>query len=304
VQLGASTSAAPINHHLKPHLLIAEAGNNIDLDVSNVMPKQGETIRATVSQHRSASGMSEMLSPPIPLTNKRIFFNHKGFVLFNSLGASNADDAESIGPNYEALIAIPADLKPGSYSLMFGDKKKEITVVDAHFPIQHIHLPSGKDNFLASPGETEAVDKAKATVSPEQEWTNPFIAPSRARISAGFGLKRVSNGKLLTDYFHSGIDYAASLGSPVLATAPGKVILTGKGWRLHGNCVAIDHGHGVVSFYIHMQKLQVAIGDQVKAGQCIGRVGQTGRANGPHLHFSIYVNDTAANPIYWFRNHY
>jgi murein DD-endopeptidase MepM/ murein hydrolase activator NlpD len=64
--------------------------------------------------------------------------------------------------------------------------------------------------------------------------------------------------------------------------------------------VAIDHGQGVVSFYIHMQKVLVKKGQQVKGGEQIGMVGSTGRANGPHLHFSIYCNKVASSPLQWF----
>jgi murein DD-endopeptidase MepM/ murein hydrolase activator NlpD len=78
------------------------------------------------------------------------------------------------------------------------------------------------------------------------------------------------------------------------------VVLTGRGFKLHGNCVAVDHGQGVVSFYIHLKSISVQKGPHVKAGETLGKVGQTGRANGPHLHFSIYVNQVATNPTDWF----
>lgn len=112
--------------------------------------------------------------------------------------------------------------------------------------------------------------------------------------------KRIVNGKLLKDYYHSGLDFAGSLGQPVYACADGKVILAHKNFRLHGNVVAIDHGQGVVSIYIHLQKIAVKEGDVVVAGEQIGNVGATGRANGPHLHLSLYVNKIATNPMPWF----
>jgi murein DD-endopeptidase MepM/ murein hydrolase activator NlpD len=68
--------------------------------------------------------------------------------------------------------------------------------------------------------------------------------------------------------------------------------------------VAIDHGQGVVSFYIHLSKILVKEGDTVEAGQKIGLIGSTGRASGPHLHFSLYVNNDATSPWNWFRNVY
>ena len=92
----------------------------------------------------------------------------------------------------------------------------------------------------------------------------------------------------------------AHLGQPIFACANGKVILAHKNFRLHGNVVAIDHGQGVISIYIHMQKINVKEGDMVSAGEQIGNVGATGRANGPHLHLSLYVNKIATNPMPWF----
>jgi murein DD-endopeptidase MepM/ murein hydrolase activator NlpD len=151
-----------------------------------------------------------------------------------------------------------------------------------------------------SPGEQEAVDAAKACLSPERMWQGSFTKPSQYRLSTLFGVKRAVNGRMLKDYFHSGLDFAAPAGAPVVATANGTVILAAQGWRLHGNCVALDHGQGVVSFYIHLKTLAVTKGQSVKAGDKIGTVGQTGRANGPHLHFSIYVNKVATNPLDWF----
>jgi lysostaphin len=120
-------------------------------------------------------------------------------------------------------------------------------------------------------------------------------------MSAGFGLRRMVNGKLLKDYYHSGVDFAGGQGSPVNSVADGVVIMAKNGWRLHGNSICIDHGQGVVSIYIHLSKVLVKEGDTVKSGQLIGRIGQTGRANGPHLHFSLYVNKHSTNPLQWFK---
>jgi lysostaphin len=212
--------------------------------------------------------------------------------------ASSRDDRSR--PEFKALFAVPADLEPGKYTLKSGSDTVTLTVRAGLFPLQHIRLAPSKDNFDTAPGEEEAVERAKSTVSSTRYWHGPFTPPSYARTSTGFGLKRMVNGRLLKDYFHSGLDFAGALGSPILATSSGKVVLVGRGFKLHGNTVAIDHGQGVVSFYIHMKTIKVAEGDEVKAGEPIGTVGQTGRATGPHLHFSIYVNKVAANPSNWF----
>lgn len=198
------------------------------------------------------------------------------------------------------MIAIPADMNPGKYSMSVGKDSITVPVGAVKFPVQHISLPKTKDNFIMSPGEEQTVDNAKKTLSPERHWNKAFVRPSGARTSTGFGLRRVVNGRLLKDYYHSGLDFAGGLGSPVVATANGKVIIAQTGWRLHGNTVAIDHGQGVVSFYIHLSKVLVKEGQMVTAGQKIGLIGATGRASGPHLHFSIYVNNHSTNPLQWF----
>ncbi|HEY9712318.1 MAG TPA: M23 family metallopeptidase, partial [Chroococcales cyanobacterium] len=265
-------------------LTLSAAQALAEIKLSDDSPRQGETVEITVIPTDGAEGAQA----PAEIT-----FNKNTYKLFPDPGNPNAG---------RALVSIAADLKPGRYTVQAGAEEKTITAVDAKFPRQYLSLPKSKDNFIMSPGEEEAVDGAKRTVSDQRLWSGHFTAPSKARVSAAFGLKRVVNGKLLDDYFHSGLDYAGWLGSPICACGGGKVILAAHGYRLHGNVVAIDHGQGVVSFYLHMQKILVKVGQVVKGGEKIGLVGQTGRANGPHLHFSIYVNQVAANPNFWYKH--
>jgi len=256
------------------------------IENSNPFPKQGETIEIRLLNE--AGGPSKEGD----VKKKLAFCGHESELF----PYSTTDGSRS----WRTLVAIPADLKPGRYVLSVDEEKAEITVGDGGFPVQRLRLAKEKDNFIMSPGEKEAVEGAKKTVSSERLWQGKFYPPSKARRSAGFGLKRIVNGRLLKDYYHSGLDFAANLGSPVDACAAGKVILARTGFKLHGNVIAIDHGQGVISFYIHLQKLLVKQGDEVSGGEQIATVGQSGRATGPHLHFSIYVNQTASNPAYWF----
>ncbi|HEY9718491.1 MAG TPA: M23 family metallopeptidase [Trichormus sp.] len=248
------------------------------VSLSAPAPKQGEPIEVIVS------GVAEGEKPP------GIKFDGNAYKVFPGADAGT----------YRALLGIPADLDPGDYKMQVGEKTVPVHVRLGKFPLQHLRLPPAKDNFDMSPGEKEAVEGAKATCSSNRFWAGNFIRPSKYRTSTLFGVKRVVNGHMLKDYFHSGLDFAAPAGSPVVATAPGTVVLTGRGFKLHGNCVAVDHGQGVVSFYIHLKSISVQKGQHVKAGETLGKVGQTGRANGPHLHFSIYVNQVATNPTDWF----
>ncbi|MBI2812558.1 MAG: M23 family metallopeptidase [Candidatus Melainabacteria bacterium] len=251
-----------------------------EIAVTNASPFQGETIELTATP-----GDSEV--PPSTVT-----FNRQTYKLFPKSDLSE-------GKLLVSLIAIPADIKPGKYQVLVGDSKIDLSVKSAKFPIQYLTLPKSKDNFLMSPGEEEGIAAAKATVSNKRMWTGVFTVPSKYATSSKFGMKRVVNGKLLDDYFHSGLDFRAPAGTPIVSCAPGKVVLVGLKWRLHGNCVAVDHGQGVISIYIHMTSVGVKVGQEVEAGQKLGTVGSTGRASGPHLHWSLYVNNVATNPQPW-----
>jgi murein DD-endopeptidase MepM/ murein hydrolase activator NlpD len=250
--------------------------------ISDKAPCQGETIELT-------------------LNSPEYVFNGKTYKAFPKESTAQADGENAPEAKYVGLLAVPADLDPGKYPLKAGAEERTLSVRAGQFVLQHISLPKSKDNFEMSPGEKEAIEGAKATVSDERLWTGKFQAPSKARVSATFGIKRAVNGKLLKDYFHAGIDYAGALGSPITACSDGKVIVVGRNFKLHGNCVCLDHGQGVVSIYIHMSKIAVKQGQVVRKGEQIGNVGASGRATGPHLHFSLYVNESAANPNDWYQ---
>lgn len=127
-----------------------------------------------------------------------------------------------------------------------------------------------------------------------------FVKPvARASISQGFGCTSVTVEPVDTacpgGHWHSGIDLAAAMGTPVVATAAGTahVILSATGFGLH---VVIDHGGGLQSLYGHLSSVDVVDGQTVAGGQLIGVVGSTGNSTGPHLHFEIDRNGIAEDP--------
>ncbi len=256
------------------------------ISVSNSAPKQGETIEISWQPGDGKGVLDYEVSPTTSIT-----FNGNNCRLFPVAAHPGT---------YRCLIAIPANLTPGKYPLAILQEQTMLKVIDAKFPVQHLTLPKSKNNFIMSAGEEQIMNATKAVLSDKRLWQGNFVKPCQARLSAQFGIRRVVNGALLKDYFHSGIDFAGALGQPVLACADGKVVLAHRGFRLHGNVIGIDHGQGIISIYIHLQKIIVKEGETVSAGQQIGNVGATGRANGPHLHLSLYVNQTAANPLPWF----
>ena len=121
-------------------------------------------------------------------------------------------------------------------------------------------------------------------------------------MSTRYGVRRYYNGIFAQNYYHRGLDYAGAAGSPVIAPAAGRVALVGKvsqGFRVHGNAVGIDHGQGVTSIFLHLNRINVKEGDFVQAGNLIGTVGSTGASTGPHLHWGLYVNGKSIDPMFW-----
>lgn len=124
----------------------------------------------------------------------------------------------------------------------------------------------------------------------EQMAITPSIWPTSGDVSSRYGLRWGGSE------FHPGIDIAAEMGTPVLATADGTVVDSGWNSGGYGYMVDIDHGNGVITRYAHNSQLTVTVGMNVKKGQVIAYVGSTGFSTGPHLHYEVRVNGRTVNP--------
>ncbi|CUH94192.1 putative secreted protein [Propionispora sp. 2/2-37] len=124
--------------------------------------------------------------------------------------------------------------------------------------------------------------------------TTPSLWPASGAVTSGFGQRNSpwEDGSEL----HPGIDIAAGIGTPVVATADGEVVKSGWSGG-YGNIVQIDHGNGIETIYGHNSKVAVIVGQKVKKGQIVSFAGSTGRSTGPHVHYEIRVNGTAVDPI-------
>jgi len=143
--------------------------------------------------------------------------------------------------------------------------------------------------------ELEMIEAARQRQSDSNGWRQPFIWPARGRVSGVFGSQRIYAGE--PGSFHSGVDVAGAVGAPVVAPADGVVILAAPTpFSLEGNLLMIDHGMGLNSAFLHLSAIDVKVGDTVRQGQPIGRIGATGRATGPHLHWSMKWNDARIDP--------
>ncbi len=135
--------------------------------------------------------------------------------------------------------------------------------------------------------------------TPQRHWSGIFDPPSEGTITAGYGELRSFNGGPISEY-HSGIDFAGPNGAPITAPGSGVVSWSGRTER-RGNGMIIDHGAGVFTGYYHLSALLMSAGDVVERGAAIGRIGSTGLATGPHLHWEVVVRGVTVNPVPWLR---
>ncbi len=204
---------------------------------------------------------------------------------------------------YLGLMPVPVLEKPGAYTLEFVDEKgavlhaEPVTVTNAHYPQQNISIAPTIATLKPSPGEQETVGSFRKTVSPTRYWQEPLHAPEPGCLTSLFGVMRLHNGKPTGD-FHAGVDQRGAAGTPIHPIAAGLVKIV-KPYNLRGGTVAIDHGQGLESIYLHMSSFAAKEGDRVTPDSIIGYVGSTGRATGPHVHWTIYVNGEAVNPGQW-----
>jgi murein DD-endopeptidase MepM/ murein hydrolase activator NlpD len=125
-------------------------------------------------------------------------------------------------------------------------------------------------------------------------WRDGFLRPVPGRANSAFGRRSVFNGQPRSP--HSGADFRAGAGTPIKAPNDGVVVLAADLY-FSGNVVIIDHGSGLYSFFAHLSEIDVTEGDRVRKGMIVGEVGATGRVTGPHLHWTVRLNDARVDPL-------
>jgi len=144
--------------------------------------------------------------------------------------------------------------------------------------------------------EVAQIVAARAMDTGAEGWRQDFIWPVTGRISGRFGSQRVYQGK--PGPYHSGLDIAPGAGVPYVAPADGVVTLVAQDpFTLEGRLLMIDHGMGLNSAFLHSATIVVREGQRVRQGQFLGTVGATGRATGPHLHWSLKWQDSRLDPL-------
>ena len=143
--------------------------------------------------------------------------------------------------------------------------------------------------------ELEAIWNARQEETGAEGWRQDFIWPVTGRISGRFGSQRIYRGE--PGSYHSGLDIAGGSGTTYVAPADGIVVLSEPDFSLEGQLLIIDHGHGLNSAFLHSSELFVRDGQEVKQGQPLGRIGSSGRATGPHLHWSLVWRNKRLDPL-------
>jgi murein DD-endopeptidase MepM/ murein hydrolase activator NlpD len=203
------------------------------------------------------------------------------------------------------LMPVSVKQKPGAYPIEFLSTEekllftKKVTVRKTFFPSQNVTLTPGIEALRSTPEEIHLLVAFRDSVSNERYWRDPLSPPVPGCVTSPFGVKRLHNGKPTGEY-HGGVDQRTPEGEPIRAVAAGTVSFAQK-FNVLGNAAGIDHGQGLETMYLHMSKLAVEKGAHVNKGDVLGYAGETGRANGPHLHWVMYVNSVHVNPAQWVK---
>lgn len=194
------------------------------------------------------------------------------------------------------LARIELTLESGQSSV------SELAIAPRAWQIEHINVarkPGGvtnEDYLRLRRAELARIAAARALDTGAQGWRQPFIRPAPGRFSGRFGSQRIYKGEPAA--YHSGLDIAGGAGTTYVAPADGVVTLAAQSpFSLEGRLLMLDHGMGLNSAFLHASELLVREGDKVAQGTPLGRIGATGRATGPHLHWSMKWQASRIDPL-------
>ena len=247
-------------------------------------PKPNYILRDTVQQGALVRGYAEPGST-VTMNGEQLPLSTEGEFVF-AVARAYTDDVN-------LAVRLPSGVT----------LKQAIPVKPRSFKVQRIDgLPQDK---VTPPRSAEVRDRiwtdlqlirgARDIISSEDAFAQQFIWPVDGPVTGVFGSQRILNGTPKSP--HSGLDIAGPEGAPVVAPADGVVTLWHPDMYFSGGTLIVDHGHGVSSTFIHLSKTHVQDGDTVKQGQLIAEVGSTGRATGPHLHWSMNLGKVRVDPL-------
>ena len=238
---------------------------------------------------------------PLPIdsgTPPQVYFENKRVLV--------APDGEG-SHSWIAVTGIPLNAKVGKQQLNIktdhGDKTIAFNIKNKKYESQYLTIKNkrqvnpSKEDLKRIKKDSKEIRYALSLWTQSSQLPTEFLLPVKGHLTSPFGLRRFFNKQPRKP--HSGIDIAAPEGTPILAPMEGTVISTGN-YFFNGNTVFLDHGNGLITMYCHMSKSNVKPGQKVKQGDAIGAVGKTGRVTGPHLHWSVSLNDTMVDPGLFF----
>ena len=202
-----------------------------------------------------------------------------------------------------ALVGIDLDHPPGRFPMRISAHRengveKIVEVMARKFPEERLMVPRGYTELDAKTlrrvsRERKTLDALWSRTDSPRAWEGRFLAPAIGEAGSPFGLHRFFNGEPRSP--HAGIDIRAGLGAMVRAANRGRVALA-RELFFTGNTVVLDHGLGLFTMYVHLSEMSARPGEIVEKGGEIGKVGATGRATGPHLHFAARIGDARIDP--------
>lgn len=205
--------------------------------------------------------------------------------------------------NWLAIVGIPLDAKPGTHNLQViadvATTTQSFAVQNKKYPQERLTI-ANKRKVQPLPEDLAIIEQQYLeTIRTYDHWQYQDLTaitlalPVSGRKSSPFGLTRIMNN--IPQNPHSGLDIAAAKGTKVKAAKDGKVINIGN-FFYSGNIVFVDHGQGLITSYCHLDTVSVQKGQLLALGDVIGTVGNTGRATGPHLHWSVSLNGVRVDP--------
>ncbi|GAB4571998.1 MAG: hypothetical protein Kow0077_10230 [Anaerolineae bacterium] len=213
--------------------------------------------------------------------------------------------------NHVALVGVYALTEPGQYPLVLTIQGANgsplsfttaLRIKDGGYGREQITVPQDQlvlldDSVNAS--EHEILRNAMSGFTPERYYSGALGLPAAAPVTSSFGTRRSYNGGGYTR-FHTGTDFGGPPGAPIYAPADGRVVMV-ETLNIYGLFTVIDHGWGLFTAYAHQSESLVSVGQFVRAGEVIGKIGNTGRSIGPHLHWEVWVNGVEVDGIQWTR---
>lgn len=252
------------------------------IDLSPIPAQQGDTLTIVVHTEKPVELQGRLFNRTVPFAEENgVYYAYVGVHAFTEPGL------------YEMALTATAKGETATVTIA-------VRVEEGRYGYERIDVPPSRVGLLdpqVIAVERERLAQARALFTPRRYWQGPFRLPVDAAISSSFGTRRSYNGGPYNSY-HEGVDFDAGAGAAVRAPADGVVVLA-EPLAVRGNAVVIDHGWGVLTGYWHLSRIEVSVGQPVRAGEVIGRVGNTGLSTGAHLHWDFWVGGINVDGLRW-----